>query len=120
MVNPQLLDLARLVMTELILKALPDIEAGKPVDMSRVYLYTVRRKMERDIKSDRTFTSLAEKLYFLCELSWEMLSTDQMSLNYRLFPDTHSAVIWFSGTGREGFRPLALRHDGANNAHSQC
>jgi hypothetical protein len=31
--NPQLLDLARRpVMTELILEALPDIEAGKPVD----------------------------------------------------------------------------------------
>ena len=86
--NPPLLDLARRpVMTELILEALPDIEAGKPVDMSRVYLYAVRRKMERDIKEERTFTSLAEKLYFLCELSWEMLSSDRMSLNYREFPD---------------------------------
>ncbi len=86
--NPQLLDLARRpVMTDLILEALPEIEAGKPVDMSRVYLYAVRRKMERDIKAERTFTSLADKLYFLCELSWEMLSTDQMSINYRLFPD---------------------------------
>ena len=86
--NPQLVDLARRpVMTELILEALPDIEAGKPVDMSRVYLYAVRRKMERDIKAERTFTSLAEKLYFLCELSWEMLSNDRMSLNYREFPD---------------------------------
>ena len=86
--NYQLLDLARRpVMTELILEALPDIEAGKPVDMSRVYLYAVRTKMERDIKAERTFTSLADKLYFLCELSWEMLSTNQMSLNYRLFPD---------------------------------
>ncbi|RUT06462.1 hypothetical protein DSM106972_027190 [Dulcicalothrix desertica PCC 7102] len=86
--NPQLLDLARRpVMTELILEALPDIEAGKPVDMSRVYLYAVRRKIENDITQKRTFTTSAEKLYFLCELSWEMLSTDQMSLNYRLFPD---------------------------------
>jgi len=86
--NPHLLDLARRpVMTELILEALPDIEIGKPVDMSRVYLYAVRRKMERDIKAERTFTSSADKLYFLCELSWEMLSTDQMSLNYRLFPE---------------------------------
>ncbi len=86
--NAQLLDLARRpVMTELILEALPDIEAGKPVDMSRVYLYAVRRKMERDIRAERTFTSLADKLYFLCELSWEMVSTDQMSLNYRLFPE---------------------------------
>ena len=86
--NPELLDLARRpVMTELILEALPDIKAGKPIDMSRVYLYAVKRKMERDIKAERTFTSLADKLYFLCELSWEMLSTDQMSLNYRQFPD---------------------------------
>ncbi|MEG3987473.1 NACHT domain-containing protein [Microcoleus sp. S28C3] len=86
--NPQLLDLARRpVMTELILEALPDIEAGKPVDMSRIYLYAVRRKIERDIKAERTFTTVADKLYFLCELSWEMLSTDQMSLNYRGFPD---------------------------------
>jgi predicted NACHT family NTPase len=86
--NPQLLDLARRpVMTELILEALPDIEAGKPVDMSRVYLYAVRRKMERDIKAERTFTSMADKLYFLCELSWEMLSRDRMTINYREFPD---------------------------------
>ncbi|MEO0842833.1 MAG: NACHT domain-containing protein, partial [Cyanobacteria bacterium J06643_5] len=86
--NSQLLDLARRpVLTELILEALPDIAAGKPVDMSRVYLYAVRRKMERDIKAERTFTSLADKMYFLCELAWEMLSTDRMSLNYRLFPD---------------------------------
>ncbi|NET58546.1 MAG: NACHT domain-containing protein [Symploca sp. SIO2E6] len=86
--NAQLLDLARRpVLTELILEALPDIEAGKPVDMSRVYLYAVRHKMERDIKAERTFTSMADKLYFLCELSWEMLSTDRMSINYREFPD---------------------------------
>ena len=86
--NSQLLDLARRpVMVDLILEALPDIEAGKPVDMARVYLYAVTRKMENDIKNERTFTSLADKLYFLCELSWEMLSTNQMSLNYRAFPE---------------------------------
>ncbi|MEO0349817.1 MAG: NACHT domain-containing protein [Cyanobacteria bacterium P01_A01_bin.15] len=86
--NAQLLDLARRpVMVDLILDALPEIEAGKPVDMARVYLYAVTHKMETDIKSDRTFTSLADKLYFLCELSWEMLSTDRMSLNYRAFPE---------------------------------
>ncbi|MGC1218641.1 MAG: pentapeptide repeat-containing protein [Phormidesmis sp.] len=88
MENSQLLDLARRpVMVELILEALPDIEAGKPVDMARVYLYAVTKKMERDISNERTFTSMADKLYFLCELSWEMLSTNQMSLNYRAFPE---------------------------------
>lgn len=86
--NSQLLDLARRpVMTDLILEALPEIEAGKPIDMSRIYLYAVRHKMERDISSERTFTSLADKLYFLCEVAQEMLATSKMSLNYRLFPE---------------------------------
>lgn len=86
--NPPLLDLARRpVMAGYILEALPDIKAGKRVDLARIYLYAVTRKMERDIESGRTFTSLADKLYFLCELAWEMLSTDTMSLNYRQFPD---------------------------------
>ena len=98
--NSQLLDLARRpVMIELILEALPEIEAGKPVDISRIYLYATCRKMERDIKSERTFTSLEDKLYFLCELSWEMLATDQMSLNYRLFPDRIRRL--FSGKVQE-------------------
>jgi len=70
-----------------VVDALPDIEQDKPINLSRVYLYAIKRKMERDIKADRTFTSLADKLYFLCELSWEMLVSDQMSLNYRDFPD---------------------------------
>ena len=86
--NPQLLDLARRpVMSDLILAALPDIEAGEPVDLARIYLYAVRQKMQRDIKAERTFTSLADKLYFMCELSWDMIATDRMSLNYRLFPE---------------------------------
>jgi WD40 repeat protein len=88
MTNTQLLDLLRrAVMAEFVLEALPEIEAGKPIDLARVYLYAVRHKMERDITTGRTFTSLADKLYFLCELAWEMLSEDKMSLNYREFPD---------------------------------
>ena len=86
--NPQLLDLARRpVMTELVIEAMPDIEDGKKIDLARIYLYAVQRKMDRDIQSGRTFTSMADKLYFLCELSWEMLRSDRMSLNYRDFPD---------------------------------
>jgi hypothetical protein len=86
--NPQLLDMARRpVLIEFILEALPEVEAGKPVSMAHIYYYAIQRKMERDIKEERTFTSLADKLYFLCELSWEMFNTDQMSLSYKLFPE---------------------------------
>jgi hypothetical protein len=92
--RPQLLDLARRpVMAGYILEALPDIKAGKPVDLARIYLYAVTRKMERDVESGRTFTSLADKLYFMCEISWEMLSTDTMSLNYRQFPDRLASLF---------------------------
>ncbi len=94
MANSQLLDLLRrAVMAEFVLEALPEIEAGKPIDLARVYLYAVRHKMERDITTGRTFTSLADKLYFLCELAWEMLSEDKMSINYREFPDRLRALF---------------------------
>jgi hypothetical protein len=83
-----LLDLMRRpVMSDLVLAAMPDIEAGAVVDLARVYLYAVQRKMARDIEQERTFTALPEKLYFLCELSWEMISRDVLSINYRDFPD---------------------------------
>ena len=78
-------DAAELVLTDDEVAAI--LEQGKPIDMARVYLYAVTSKMNRDITSKRTFTSLADKLYFLCELSWEMLLTDRMSLNYRAFPE---------------------------------
>lgn len=86
--SDQLLDLARRpLMVEYILDALPDIEAGKPADLAHVLLYATTRKMNRDIRSERTFTSLADKLYFMSELSWEMVTNDQMRIHYSDFPD---------------------------------
>jgi predicted NACHT family NTPase len=90
--NEVLLDLARRpVMGQLLVTALADLQvdlrAGVEVNVARVYYYAMRRKMEQDIKTERTFTSLADKTYFLCELAWEMLSLDQLTLNFRGFPD---------------------------------
>ncbi|WP_328754591.1 NACHT domain-containing protein [Streptomyces sp. NBC_00269] len=77
----------RPVMSELVMDALPAIESGAPVNLTRVYLYAVQRKMDKDVSSQRTFTSRADKLLFLSEVSWEMLRTNQLTLNYRDFPD---------------------------------
>lgn len=86
--HQDLADLAtRPVMADLLLEALPDIEANRPVDLARVYLYAITRKVERDIKDERTFTSTADKFYFLTELCWEMWVNDQLNINYRQFPD---------------------------------
>jgi len=85
--KPDLMDLAkRPLLAGYILDALPDIKADTPIDISRVYLYAVRLKMKNDILQERTFTSMADKLYFLCEIAWEMLSNDLPKLNYRMFP----------------------------------
>jgi hypothetical protein len=83
-----LADLAtRPVMADLLIEALPEIEANRAIDMARIYLYAIKRKVERDIKDERTFTSTADKFYFLTELCWEMWTTDQLSVNYRQIPD---------------------------------
>ncbi len=85
--DQDLLDLAaRPVMLDFLLEALPDVDKTGIVDLSRVYLYAITRKLERDVKSERTFTSTADKLYFMCELAWEMITTEKMSINYRAFP----------------------------------
>lgn len=86
--NENILDLIRRpLMTELVLDAINDIEKGKPIDESRIYLYAINSKLTNDKIANRTFTSISDKIFFMCELSWEMLSTDNMSINYRLFPD---------------------------------
>ncbi|WP_128434298.1 NACHT domain-containing protein [Streptomyces cyaneus] len=102
--NEEVRDLMRRpVMSELVIDALPEIEQGAEIDLARIYLYAIQRKMDRDIQDGRTFTSRADKVYFLCEVAWEMLSSDRLSLNYRDFPDRLKACF---GTAVESAKAL--------------
>jgi WD40 repeat protein len=86
--NPELADLVkRPMMVDLVLEALPEISEGKEIDLARVYLYALKHKLAQDIKDERTFTSMADKVFFLCELSWAMLSQNQLTLHYSHFPE---------------------------------
>jgi len=98
---PELVDLAkRPIMIGFVLEALPEVRAGKDIDLARVYLYACTRKMRRDIGQERTFTSLSDKLYFLAEVSTTMLETSSLSLNYRQFPATLERLFpWISHIG---------------------
>lgn len=89
--------LTRPIMTELILDALGDIQQGKPLDMARVYLYAMRRKMERDIDQARTFSSLADKLFFMSELSWKMLATETLRIHYKDFYELTDMLFQLGG-----------------------
>jgi hypothetical protein len=85
--SSKLFDLARRpVMIDLLLEAMPDLESDK-ADLAQVYYRAVKRKMERDIGTGRTFTSMADKIFFMCEISWEMLSTQQLKMNFKQIPD---------------------------------
>ena len=62
--HPELLDLAsRPVMLEFILEALPDIEANNLIDLSRIYLYAIRAKLERDIKTEHLYIPGRQALF---------------------------------------------------------
>jgi WD40 repeat protein len=92
MAQPHLRDLAqRPVMGQLLVAALGDLQrdlaAGKSIDLARVYYYAVRQKMETDIRSDRTFTSLADKTFFLGELAGAMYGQEKLSLHFSEFPE---------------------------------
>ncbi|MGW1208395.1 NACHT domain-containing protein [Streptomyces sp. NPDC002499] len=110
MARSEVLDLMRRpVMSELVQDALPEISGGAIIDLARIYLYAVRRKMDRDIEAERTFTSRADKVYFLCEVSWEMLQSGSLSMNYREFPDR---IRSFFGAEVESSRDLDYwQHD---------
>lgn len=87
MSNQRLIDLgSRPVMVDLLIEAMPGLEAEN-ADLARVYYQAVQRKMERDISLGRTFTSMADKIFFMCEISWEMLSTQELKINYKQIPD---------------------------------
>jgi hypothetical protein len=85
--NQTLIDLGRRpVMVDLLIEAMPGLEAEN-ADLAKVYYLAVQRKMERDISLGRTFTSMADKIFFMCEISWEMLSTQELKINYKQIPD---------------------------------
>jgi len=85
--NQRLIDLGRRpVMVDLLIEAMPSLEA-ETADLAKVYYQAVQRKMERDISLGRTFTSMADKIFFMCEISWEMLSSRELKINYKQIPD---------------------------------
>ncbi len=54
----------------------------KDIDLTKVVYFSCKKKLEKDIKEERTFTSMADKVYFMCELAWEMLSKNELKLHY--------------------------------------
>jgi hypothetical protein len=83
MKNPNLSEMARKpILVELLLAALDEVGGDVLDDPAQVYLYATNNLLLRNITTQRTFTTTADKLYFLCELAWEMIKNEQLNMHY--------------------------------------
>jgi hypothetical protein len=85
--NNTLLEMARKpVLIELLLAAMEDVNPEILENQALVYLYATNKLLLRNIDTKRTFTSTADKLFFLCELAWEMISCQELKVHYKDIP----------------------------------
>jgi tetratricopeptide (TPR) repeat protein len=84
--NRMLAEMARKpVLMQLLLTSLEHVESiNKP---SMVYLYATNALLLQNIKTRRSFTSTADKLYFLCELAWDMIKKDELRIHFKDIPE---------------------------------
>lgn len=81
---PNLSEMARKpVLIELLLAALDEVGGEVLENPAQVYLYSTNNLLLRNITTQRTFTTTADKLYFLCELAWEMIKNDKLNIHYK-------------------------------------
>jgi len=56
-------------------------------NQAQVYLYATNKLLLRNIDNQRTFTTTADKLFFLCELAWHMIESGELRIHYKDIPD---------------------------------
>ncbi len=74
------------LLIELLLAAMDDVDPGNLENQAHIYLYATNKLLLRNIDTQRTFTSTADKLYFLCELAWEMIFSQELQIHYKDIP----------------------------------
>lgn len=74
------------LLVELLLAALDEVSPTVLQNPAQVYLYATNKLLLRNIETQRTFTTTADKLYFLCELAWEMIRSGELRIHYKDIP----------------------------------
>lgn len=75
------------ILVELLLTALEEVNSDALESPSHIYLYATEKLLVRNVEAKKTFTSTADKLFFLCELAWEMITNDSFRIHYRDIPN---------------------------------
>jgi hypothetical protein len=85
--NHNLAEMARKpLLIELLLAAMEEVDPEILENQSQVYLYATNKLLLRNIDTKRTFSTTTHKLYFLCELAWEMIASQDMQIHYKEIP----------------------------------
>lgn len=75
------------VLVELLLAAIEDTGGDLLANQALVYLYATNKLILRNIDTKRTFTTTADKLFFLCELAWKMIESGELRIHYKDLPN---------------------------------
>jgi hypothetical protein len=75
------------VLIELLLAALDEVSGEALENPAQVYLYATNKLLLRNIDTQRTFTATADKVFFLCELAWEMIRSGELRIHYASIPE---------------------------------
>lgn len=102
--NNNLVEIARKpVLIEFLLAAINEVSPDILENPAQVYLYSTNRLLLRNIDTKRTFTSTSDKLYFLCELAWDMIQNNEMQIHYANIPNQ---VLYYFGDKIKGKNDL--------------
>jgi hypothetical protein len=74
------------VLVELLLASMDEVSIDILKNQAMVYLYATNKLLLRNISAEKTFTSTSDKLYFLCELAWEMIKSGELRIHYTEIP----------------------------------
>lgn len=81
------------VLIEFLLAAIDETAAESLRSPAYVYLHATNKLLLRNITNQKTFTSTRDKLFFLCELAWEMLRNQELRVHYSEIPDRIQAYF---------------------------
>lgn len=81
------------VLIELLLASLDEVDDTILENPAQIYLYATNKLLLRNIKTERTFTTTADKLFFLYELAWEMIKSNEMKIHYSEIPERISSYF---------------------------
>jgi len=75
------------ILVELLLAVLDEASVDFLDNPTKVYLYATNKLLLRNINTKRTFTTTSDKIYFLCELAWEMIKSGELRIHYKAIPE---------------------------------